>query len=189
MSTSSSPRIGPVAPEARTEAQREAAAEVESGPRGAVRGPFAVLLHSPEAFDRVQRLGGYLRYDSLLPADLRELAVLVTARAWNQDYEWRAHAPLAEQAGVDRFAIAEIERGARPAALTRDQAAVYAFCAQLHATNRVDDTTFAEVRALLGEPALIDLCVICGYYALLAMVLNVAKDASGGGLPTPFKTA
>jgi len=175
MTTARTPRISPVLPEARTEAQRRVAEAVESGPRGAVRGPFAVLLHSPEAFDRVQRLGAYLRYDGLLPADLRELAVLVTARAWSQDYEWAAHAPLAEQAGVDRSAIAQIERGAPPTALSRDQALVHEFCVQLHATTRVDDATFAAVRGLLGEAALIDLCVLCGYYALLAMVLNVAQ--------------
>lgn len=183
MTTARTPRISPVLPEARTEAQARVAEAVESGPRGAVRGPFAVLLHSPQAFDRVQRLGAYLRYDGLLRADLRELAVLVTAKAWSQDYEWAAHKPLAEAAGVDLAAIAQIERGAPPLALTPDQAVVHAFCAQLHASTRVDDATFAAARALLGEAALIDLSVLCGYYALLAMVLNVTQGPSDEGLP------
>jgi 4-carboxymuconolactone decarboxylase len=180
------PRIASVTSEAMTEAQRSVAAVVAAGPRGGVRGPFAVLLHSPQAFDAAQRLGAYLRFESALRADLRELAVLVTARFWKQPYEWRAHAPLAEQAGVDPLAIDALAHGREPATLSADQALVWRFCAQLHAKTKVDDAVFAAVQALIGEAGVIDLCVVCGYYAMLAMVINVAQNPPGDGA-LPFE--
>lgn len=180
------PRIASVSSETMTEAQRAAAAAVAAGPRGGVRGPFAVLLHSPGAFDAAQRLGAYLRFEGALPADLRELAVLVTARFWKQPYEWRAHAPLAEQAGVDPRAIDALAHGREPTTLSSDQALVWRFCAQLHAETKVDDAVFAAVQALIGEAGVIDLCVVCGYYAMLAMVINVAQNPAGDGA-LPFE--
>ncbi len=46
-----------------------------------VRGPFAVLLRSPELADRVQKLGEHLRFNSTLPPRLNEFAILITTRA------------------------------------------------------------------------------------------------------------
>ena len=175
------PRIASVSSETMTEAQRSVAAAAASGPRGGVRGPFAVLLHSPQAFDAAQRLGAYLRFESPLRADLRELAILVTARAWKQPYEWRAHAPLAEQAGVDPRAIDALAHGRKPTTLSTDQALVWQFCSQLHAETKVDDAVFAAVQSLIGEAGVIDLSVVCGYYAMLAMVINVAQNPPGDG--------
>jgi len=193
MTPTHQPRIASVSPEAMTEEQKSVAALLESGPRGGVRGPFAVLLHSPRAFDCAQRLGAYLRYESALQADFRELAVLVTARFWNQEYEWRAHSPLAEAAGVDRLAIDALAQGQSPVTLSDEQRLIYEFCRQLHTTNTVDDEIFGSVQALVGEQGLIDLCVVCGYYAMLAMVINVARNPPGEGLlpvmPAPHQEA
>ena len=50
------------------------------GSRGGVSGPFSVLLNSPEAGRRVGHLGAYIRFESSLPEEVTELAILVTAR-------------------------------------------------------------------------------------------------------------
>ncbi|HWO05756.1 MAG TPA: hypothetical protein VNQ54_13230 [Methylomirabilota bacterium] len=42
--------------------------------RGAVRGPFASLMHHPALAERVGDLGEYLRFGGTLPGDIRELA-------------------------------------------------------------------------------------------------------------------
>jgi len=158
-----------------TAQQREAAHALASGPRGSVRGPFAVLLNSPGVFGPVQALGAYLRFDGALPANLRELAILVTARHWRQDYEWGVHSRIALEAGVDSQSIAAIAAGSEPSGLSAQEQVVYAFCRQLHASTTVDDDAYASVERLLGQAGVIDLCAICGYYAMLAMVMNVAR--------------
>ena len=59
--------------------------------RGKIRGPYVPLMHHPVLAERVADLGEYLRFDATLPGDMRELAILITARHWTSQYEWYAH--------------------------------------------------------------------------------------------------
>ena len=161
------------------QAQSAAAKRLVASRGGAMRGPFAVMLHSPVLLDRAQVLGEYLRYQAAIAPDLREFAILVAAREWRQAYEWQVHAPLAEACGVATLVIDELQHGRQPAGLRAEQAAVLVFCQQLHRRHTVDDATFDAVHAILGTAGVVELCALCGYYAMLAMLLNVA------GTPPP----
>src|SRR6266496_2983250 len=68
--------------------------------RGKIRGPFAPLMHHPALAERVSNVGEYLRFGSTLPGDMRELAILITARHVAQPYEWVMHAPVALKEGL-----------------------------------------------------------------------------------------
>jgi 4-carboxymuconolactone decarboxylase len=168
-------RMPPLAPEILTPAQQRAAAAIVSGRRGALFGPFIPLLRSPELLDRTQRLGEYLRYDCTIPQRLRELAILVTARHYDQTYEWYVHAPAAAGAGLAASVITAIAARSTPAQGQPDEQTVHAFCSELLAGHSVSDATYARALALLGEAGVVDLCGLCGYYGLLALVLNVAR--------------
>ncbi len=64
---------------------------------------------------------------------------------------------------------------------------VYRFCKELHLTREVSEPVFAEAQALLGDVGVIELSALCGYYTLLAMVMNVAGSPAPGepfALPT-----
>ena len=156
-------------------AQRAAAAELAAGPRGGVVGPFIAALRSPELMTRLQRLGEYLRYRNALGPRLTELAVLITARAWSQPFEWAMHVGEAEARGIARATISAIGRGKRPPRMADDEAVVYDFLSELHATQAVRDATYARAVASLGEPGVVDLTAVAGYYTTLAMILNVAR--------------
>jgi len=88
-------RFPALAPEAMSPAQRQAAEAIAAGPRGGLRGPFNAWLRSPELADRAQRLGEYLRFRSSVPKRLNELAILITARAWDAEFVnpvfWNPH--------------------------------------------------------------------------------------------------
>jgi 4-carboxymuconolactone decarboxylase len=163
-------------------AQRRAADELAAGPRGGVVGPFIAALRSPELTSRLQRLGEYLRYRNALGSRLTELAILVTARAWTQQYEWAMHLGSAREAGLRPAAIRSIARGRRPAVLRKDERAVYDFCTELLREQAVSDRTYARAVAALGEPGVVDLLAAVGYYALLAMMLNVARTPLPPGM-------
>jgi 4-carboxymuconolactone decarboxylase len=182
-------RLPPI-PEAQlTAAQRQAAEALVAGRRGALFGPFVPLLRSPELLDRTQRLGEFLRYDSALAPRLRELAILVTAAHFHQAYEWHVHAPEALRAGLTSTQLAALAAGERPAGLAADEAVVYEFCVQLHRTHAVDDATYAVALNLLGERSLVELSAVCGYYALLALIMNVAQTALPLGAVSPWGAA
>jgi 4-carboxymuconolactone decarboxylase len=127
-------------------------------------GPFIDLLASPELMTRVSALGEYLRYRSALPPRLSELAILITSAHWQQQFEWDIHAPIA--------VLDAIWSRIPPTSLDRKQQALYELCITLHRDHRVSPALRERTEAVLGEQATIDAIVICGYYALLAMVLN-----------------
>ena len=101
----SADRLGPLSMEQMTNAQRVVAQAIIDGPRKAVYGPFVPLLRSPELMQHAQRMGEYLRFRSAIGTRLSELAILVTARQWNQKVEWAIHAPIAAKCGIDRAII------------------------------------------------------------------------------------
>jgi len=168
-------RLPPIAPEDWTEEQRRAAQEVIAGARGALVPPFIPLLRSPELMTHAQRMGEYLRYRSAIGKRLSELAILVTARQWSQPVEWAIHAPIAINVGIDPGIVESIAQGKRPAQMSAEEAAVHDFCIELHRNKAVSDATWARAIERLGEKGAVDLIGICGYYAMLSMVMNAAR--------------
>jgi 4-carboxymuconolactone decarboxylase len=176
-------RMPPISFDNMTETQRKAAAELSSGPRGAVKGPFIPLLRSPEFMSRLQKMGEYLRFHSVLAPRLNEFVTLITARQWTQQYEWFAHYPLAQKAGLKMETVRAIAEGRRPAGMADDEEIIYDFCDELFRTRGVTDDTYQRAVRKFSEQGVIDLIGVNGYYAMLAMVLNVART------PLPDNTA
>ena len=160
------------------DAQRALLAALRAGPRGksvTPRGPFAVWLHAPEFGQLAQALGGHCRYKTALPPRLSEFAILCTARLWRAQYEWFAHAPMAERAGVTPKTIQDLRAGRTPKSAPRDERAIHAFIQELYKTKRVSEHTYKRVHAFLGDAAMVELVGILGYYALISMTLNVFR--------------
>lgn len=164
-----------LAPEDLSAAQRAAAQALIATPRGEVRGPFVPLLYSATLLDRVQKLGEFLRYECSLAQRLREVAILVTAAHWHQGYEWQAHAGHAADAGVAPETIDAIATGQPCDSAPADEREIVAFCRELHTTQHISDAVHDAIVARHGRAGAIELTGICGYYTLLAMVLNVAE--------------
>lgn len=179
-------RFVEVDPKAMSEAQRRVFEAIRSGPRGTVAEPYKLLLHSPELADRVQMLGAYVRYDSALPPRLSELAILVTARTWDNRFEWVHHVPEALAGGVPREEIEAIARRERPRFEDSKASAVYDFCRELLDDRRVGDDTFARAIDALGVAGVVDLIGILGHYALLANLMNAFEVPPPGEADIPL---
>jgi len=182
-------RMPPLAETGWSDAQRQAVQELCAGPRGGLRGPFVPLLRSPELLNRSQRLGEYLRYHAAVPERLREFAILIAARHWRQGYEWQVHVPFAIRAGLAPGLVAALGAGDALPGLADDESVIFGFCTELLRTQAVSDANYARALALLGEAGVVDLCAVLGYYALLAMVLNVARTPVPAGPQLPFAPA
>lgn len=179
-------RMPPIPAEKMTAAQKQAAAELSAGRRGSVRGPFHAFLRSPGLMDRVQKLGEYIRYDSLIELRVRELAALMAARHWTQQYEWHAHVPHALKAGLKSAIIEAIAEGRRPAGMAADEEIVHDLVTELLVNKGVSDPTYARALKQFGEAGVVELISVVGYYAMLAMVMNVARTAIPDGKPLPL---
>ena len=84
-------RLPPIPAEKLTAEQKKAAEEFAAGRGYSPRGPFAVMLRSPEVMLRAKAMGDYLRFRNVLPKRVSEMVILITAREWTQQYEWAYH--------------------------------------------------------------------------------------------------
>jgi 4-carboxymuconolactone decarboxylase len=170
------PRLPVLEESQMNDAQRALMDAIRSGPRGASmtpRGPFAVWLHAPEFGQVAQPVGGFCRYQTTLPPRLSEFAILCTARIWRAQYEWFAHAPLAEKGGVKPKTIADIKAGRAPKSAPKDERAIYDFVQELYKTKRVSDRTYKKLNAIIGNKATVELVGLLGYYVMISFTLNV----------------
>src|SRR5947207_1686854 len=171
-------RMPPLPEEQWTEAQAKAAAEFARLRGQDVFGPFALMLRSPEVMLRAAAMGDYMRYRTSLPPALNEMIILLTARHWSQQFEWHIHQPMALKAGVSPAIVAAISKGQRPEHLSADEAIVYDFCTELLRVKTISDETYARARERFGEPGIIDMVGVAGYYSLLSMMMNTARMAA-----------
>ena len=131
-------------------------------------------------------LGDYVRFESSLPAALRELAILVVARFWSAQYEWYAHRQHAVKAGVDPSVPEAIAKGVRPARLSPDEALVYDVCTELLHGRDVSDKTFAAAVARFGETTVLELVSLAAYYGFVSQILNLNRTPiPEGATPLP----
>src|SRR5262252_6577418 len=158
------------------DAQRALLESMRAGPRGArvrLGGPFGVYMHAPQYGDLVQQLGAFVRFKTSIEPRLSEFAILCTARLWRAQYEWHAHAPIAEKAGVKPEAIADLKAGRTPKKAAKDERAIFDFVQELYKKRRVSDRSYKRVQGFLGDRGLVELVGILGYYTGVSMVLNV----------------
>lgn len=159
--------------ETMTDDQRRVHDEIASGPRGRVPGPAGVWIRSPGLADPSQKMGGFLRFGSVIPARLRELSVLVVARHWTAQLEWHAHAIIAEKEGLAPEIMTAIKERRTPAFVEPAEQAVYNFTKELMDNFEVSDAAYAAVVEHLGEVGAVELVGLAGYYVYVAMTLNV----------------
>jgi 4-carboxymuconolactone decarboxylase len=141
-------------------------------------GPYNALLRSPVMGERMFSLLDYLRFNTSVPRRLNEFAILIQARRWTSQVEWKAHYPLALRAGLSQSVADDLKQGKRPASMKPDEAAVYDFCTELAGQNGVSDATFKRLRSIFSEQQVVDLVILSGTYDTLAMLLN-AVDETG----------
>ena len=170
-----------------TAEQKQAAQEFQAGRGYSVRGPFAVMLRSPEVMLRAKAMGDYLRFRNVLPRRVSEMVILVTAREWTQQYEWSYHYKFAMEAGLAQGIAESIADGRRPDAMAADEAAAYDFSIELHRRRSVSDATYARALEQFGEQGIIDLIGVNGYYSFLAMMMNVSRTEPDAGGVEPLE--
>lgn len=168
------------------DAQRAVLKDILAGPRGNLDGPFLAWIQSPELANHAQRLGAFCRYGTRLELRLSELAILFTAAWWQSQAEWQIHEPIARSAGVADAVIKALRERAVPVFTREDEQLVYRLGKTLYETRRIDDALYAQAIQVFGEPAVVELVGVFGYYALVAMTLNVFAVRRDTDTPLPF---
>jgi 4-carboxymuconolactone decarboxylase len=169
-------RMPPIPAEKMTDAQKKAFAEYKAI-RGTEPGgpPWAVILRVPGLLVPSLQIRMHYLNDSALDARLTEFAILIAARRWSNNFEFNAHNNAALKAGLKPEIIAAVAEGRRPQPLAEDEEILYEFCTELQFNQSVSDPTYARALAKFGEPGIVEMAGIQGYYTYLAMIMNAAR--------------
>lgn len=147
-------------------------------------GPYSMLLRSPLLAERYLGMTDYLRFETSMPKQLNEMAILIEARLWDAQYEWWAHEPIALKAGLSQAIINDIRDGRRPANMKPDEDVVYDVCIELLRERNLTDATFQRAKTLLGEQQTVDLVAVAGFYVMVsAVVIGGRVGVPNNGLP------
>jgi 4-carboxymuconolactone decarboxylase len=153
-------------------AQKETYDESIAGKRGAPPPPMMAWLNSPEMARHATRLGAFLRFDTIFPAKLSEIAILVTARHWTSHYEWYAHKRLGLKGGMDARIIEDIRDRRTPQFDDPKARIVYDVAKSLHDGHGVSKSLYDEAVKVVGERGIVEIIGLCGYYTMVSMTLN-----------------
>jgi 4-carboxymuconolactone decarboxylase len=152
--------------------QKETYDESIAGKRGAPPAPMMAWLNSPEMARHATRLGGVLRFDTIFPAKLSEIAILVTARHWTSHYEWYAHKRLALKGGMDPGIIEAIRDRRTPTFDDPKGQMIYDVAKSLHEGHGVAKALYDEAVKVLTVRGVTEIIGLCGYYTMVSMTLN-----------------
>ena len=137
-----------------------------------LRGPGGIRLYSPRLLERVQALNRYLRRDAGIDTRVRELAILVTARELDSQFEWTAHEPEALKAGVSRDIIDRVKYRRPVGGVDETDAVIIELGRQVFGARKVTSETFARALRLFGPRKLVDVVSLMGNYAATAALLT-----------------
>jgi 4-carboxymuconolactone decarboxylase len=181
------PRFSRLTQEGLTEAQKPVVERLAKSVRNGLGGPFDIMLRSPDMANGMVELFEYYRFRTKLPPRLKEFAILILAREWTAQFEWFAHRPAAEKAGLAAATIEALRLGKRPDAMPSDEAAVYDLAVALIRDHEASDAVFDAARTVLGEEQLVDLISMIGEYMKVALLLNAGRVGvpDGNDLPLP----
>jgi 4-carboxymuconolactone decarboxylase len=141
---------------------------------GRLEGPFNAFLLQPRLGSALQALGASVRYDTGLDDRCREIAILIVARHWHSEFEWRAHEAVGRSVGVSDADLAAV-RGRAYDALDAGAAAVARTVDALVSVGDLGDDDYAAAIAAVGPAGLFELLTLVGYYAALALQLRVFR--------------
>src|SRR5258708_2337670 len=134
-------------------------------------------MHSPVLCRRHLDVGTFLRFNSRLEADSRELAIIATAREKDCPYIWAAHAPAARQAGIGTAIVSAVRERGDLAGVPAAERDIVDYTRQLAKDNAVAPVLFDRLQGRHGVPWLVELTCLIGHYGIVASILNAFEVA------------
>jgi AhpD family alkylhydroperoxidase len=126
-------------------------------------------------FRRWLRFGAALMPGGVLPRSETELVILRVAHNTACEYEWRHHERLALAVGLTTEQVHRARDGHTAPGWTQRERLLLRAADELHNERVMSDVLWSELRPLLNDVELIELCMLIGQYEMLAMTLNTLR--------------
>ena len=137
-----------------------------------LRGPVGIRLYSPGITRNSGRETAYLRYGSTISRKHAELIILVTARAFDAQFEWTYHEPPGQKAGLEQAVIDAVKYHKPLTGLPEQDAAIIQMGREVFGKTPVKSDTFAKALQLFGRETLVEIVALMGQSANTAVLLH-----------------
>src|ERR1700687_440908 len=151
------------------EAQRLLAARTNYTP---APGPTHVTVYSPRELD----LGIPSGEKSPVGPRYFQLAVLITAREIDQQYEWSSHEPAGRRQGLEQAVIDVVKYNRDVAGLSDKDATLITFGRALFREHRVSSELWAKMVSHFGRQRTVQIMMIMGDYFRVGFMLNAVDQ-------------
>ena len=135
-------------------------------------GPAHITVYSP----RGRNLGISTGEGSPVGPRLFQLAVLITAREIDQQYEWSAHEPAGRRQGLEQSVIDVVKYDRDVAGLSDQDATLIRFGRAMLREHQVSSELWAAMVEQFGRQHTVDLMSIMGEYLKVGIMLNAVNQ-------------
>lgn len=153
--------------------------------RPQIDGMYRTMLNHPELTEQVSNLGTYLRFESTLPGDIREFAILYTARKLKAEYEWVKHVPPAIEAGLPQAIINAILNGK---SFPEPYKSVSLAVDHLLELSSIPEELQNELIRKIQIKGLMEITIMAGFYRMIAGLLNAFDVPLPKDTLSPFQS-
>jgi 4-carboxymuconolactone decarboxylase len=146
-----------------------------TGPRISWTKQVPLRLYSPRLAKPMSDAHSYLKFETGLGDRLTEIAVLVTARELDNQFEWtqwEIHARMAGAGYVEPAIIDTIKYNKPVTGLGEKETDIIKFGRELFGKKRVSPETFAQTLRLFGPRGTVDLTNLMALYSATALELT-----------------
>jgi 4-carboxymuconolactone decarboxylase len=165
-------RYTPIASKAEMRPESEHVFDQVMGVFGRVRGPFGVLLHSPELAERLLPMVPFAREICVVDPKLRQIGVLAAVRERDANYVWAAQVDVARRVGLREPVIDLLRVKGDPSELPPEERDIVLYMRQLMRTNRVERPVFDALKDRHDMQWLVELTAVANFYVALCGVVN-----------------
>jgi len=139
---------------------------------GRVRGPFSILLHSPDLAERLLPMVPFAREGTIVERKLGLIGILATVRQKDAAYVWAAQVRVARENGVSEATLDVLRTKGDLGKLEPTEREIATYARQLVLENRVDQAVFDTLQKRFGTKWLVELTAIMSFYGALCGVVN-----------------
>jgi len=136
---------------------------------------FTTLGQHPRLFFSWLAFAGVLLGLGKLPRQDTELVILRVGHLRGSEYELQQHRRIARRRGIDPGTQAKIFEGPQAAGLTDRQRLLLTAVDELISSRTLSDRTRAHLQDRLGQPQLIEFCMLCAQYDGLAATISALR--------------
>jgi 4-carboxymuconolactone decarboxylase len=176
------PRLAPITTKSQLPAEHHHVADKVLKVFGHIRGPFSMLLHSPQLAEQLLPMVTFVREDIVVETRPRFAAILTAARERECRYVWAAQVEQARKHEIGEDLIDLVRSRADLDRFPADVRDVVSYARELLRTNRVDQKTFDTLRNTHGERWMVELTAAMNFFGFVSGIANAFEiDPPAGG--------